>query len=30
MCAENHGCNVMAFDSYEEAMEWLISGPPLH
>jgi hypothetical protein len=29
-CAENRGCNVMAFDSYEDAMEWLISSPPLH
>jgi hypothetical protein len=24
LCAENHGLNVRAFDSYEDAMEWLI------
>jgi hypothetical protein len=24
LCAENRGCNVTAFHSYEEAMEWLI------
>ena len=24
LCAENHGFNIRAFTSYEEAMEWLI------
>jgi hypothetical protein len=27
LCAENRGLNVRAFDSYEAAMEWLISEP---
>jgi len=26
LCAENHGFNIRAFTSYEEAMEWLIVG----
>jgi hypothetical protein len=26
LCAENRGFNVRAFASYEEAMEWLLSG----
>ena len=26
LCAENRGFNIQAFTSYEEAMEWLISG----
>jgi hypothetical protein len=28
LCAENQGCNVRAFDSYEDAMEWLIGDAP--
>jgi hypothetical protein len=24
LCADNHGFNIRAFSSYEEAMEWLI------
>ncbi len=24
LCAENHGFNIQAFTSYEEAMEWLL------
>ena len=27
LCAENHGVNVHAFTSYEDAMEWLIADP---
>ena len=26
LCAENRGVNIRVFTSYEEAMEWLISG----
>jgi len=26
LCAENHGFNIQAFSSYEEAMEWLLGG----
>jgi hypothetical protein len=26
LCAENHGFNIRAFTSYEDAMEWLLSG----
>ena len=26
LCAENRGFNVHAFTSYEDAMEWLLSG----
>jgi hypothetical protein len=26
LCAENHGFNIQAFSSYEEAMEWLLDG----
>jgi hypothetical protein len=26
LCAENRGFNIQAFTSYEDAMEWLISG----
>jgi len=26
LCAENRGFNILAFTSYEEAMEWLIGG----
>jgi len=26
LCAENRGFNIRAFTSYEEAMEWMISG----
>jgi hypothetical protein len=26
LCAENRGFNIQAFTSYEEAMEWLITG----
>ena len=25
LCAENHGFNIRAFTSYEDAMEWLIA-----
>lgn len=28
LCAENRGFNVQAFASYEDAMEWLLSGQP--
>lgn len=26
LCAENHGFNIRAFTSYEEAMEWLLGS----
>lgn len=26
LCAENHGFNIRAFTSYEDAMEWLIEA----
>ena len=30
LCAEHHGFNIMAFDSYEDAMEWLLNASHLH
>jgi hypothetical protein len=30
LCAENRGFNIMAFDSYEDAMEWLLESSSLH
>jgi hypothetical protein len=30
LCAENRGFNIMAFDNYEDAMEWLLDSSLLH
>ena len=30
LCAEHRGFNIMAFDNYEDAMEWLLNASPLH